>query len=164
MTDSQILNKVYYCTATPHDQGKRNRQSAFLKANMLNPKFQIIYGKFLSKEVHYGGNTYTTYEEKQTDVNIAISLIRNIVKSECDTSIIVSGDSDLKPAVDLAKEIAAEHKIYVHFPPRRHSITLEKCCDSKIDLIRYENRFKKCLLPAVVKSGGQTYSCPDNWH
>ncbi|TDS14715.1 NYN domain-containing protein [Sphingobacterium paludis] len=161
--ENQVLNKIYYCTARPTHQDKKNRQSAFLKANSRSDKFEVIYGKFLQKEVVFGGQSFTTFEEKQTDVNIAISLIRNIVNNSCDTSIIVSGDSDLEPAIILAKEIDPNHKIYVHFPPNRHSVTLKDACDARIDLGRFENRFKKCLLDAEIEYEGVMLRCPENW-
>src|SRR5690606_18643912 len=60
MKEHQVLNKVYYCTAKPTNTAKKNRQGAFFKANKLNPKFDIIYGKFLEKEVKYDGKKYIT--------------------------------------------------------------------------------------------------------
>lgn len=164
MKENQILNKVYYCTAIPTNKGQKNRQSEFFRANKLNPKFELVYGKFLEKEVSFGGNFYKTFEEKQTDVNIAIGLIRNIYNNSCDTSIVVSADSDLVPAIELAREINPSHKIFFHFPPERHSANLTNKCDSIIHLGRYENRFKKCLLEAEIKiDDNNILKCPNGW-
>lgn len=164
MKENQVLNKVYYCTAKPTDIGKKNRQGAFFKANSLNPKFELVFGKFLEKDVCYDGQWYKTFEEKQTDVNIAVKLLRGVFLSECDSSIIVSGDSDLAPAIKLANEIDPSHKIFVHFPPERGSITLEKCSHAIIHLHRYEARFNKCLLPDEVQMpNGSNLTKPDHW-
>lgn len=164
MKPNQILNNVYYCTAVPTDKSQKKRQAEFFKANKLNPKFNLIYGKFLEKEVIFGGKKYKTYEEKQTDINIAINLIRNIHNNSCDTSIIVSADSDLIPAIELAKEIDPNHKIFFHFPPERHSVNLTNKSDGIIHLHRYENRFKKCLLDdEIVVNKHVTLKCPSSW-
>lgn len=164
MKENQILNKVYYCTAKPTNLDKKSRQNAFFKANSLNPKFQLIYGKFLEKELNFGGNKYITFEEKQTDVNIAVNLLRGVFLSQCDSYIIVSGDSDLAPAIKLAREIDPTHKIFVHFPPERNSITLERCCDAIIHLHRYEARFNKCLLSDVISlPNGNEITRPIHW-
>ena len=164
MKDNQVLNMVYYCTAKPKDNGKKHRQDLFFTANKLNPKFEIIFGKFLEKEVRYGGNTYYTFEEKQTDVNIAVNLIRNVVLNNCDASIVVSGDSDLSPAFNLVKEIKPAHGIISHFPPMRQSVTLSQHADAVIHLERYEKRFAKCILPNDVEiNENLTISKPVNW-
>lgn len=146
MQSNQILNSVYYCTAITSNNSQRKRQSVFFQANNLNPKFNLVYGKFIEKEVVFGGKKYKTFEEKQTDVNIAVKFIENIIKDKCDTSIIVSADSDLIPAAELAKDIYPLHKIYCHFPPKRYSSQLKNTSDGFIQLERYESRFKRNLL------------------
>jgi len=164
MKEGQILNKVYYFTAVPFDTGQRKRQSLFLTANRDNPKFEVVYGKFLKKEIHHKGNIIHTFEEKQTDVNIAVNLIRNVVLNNCETSIIVSADSDLVPPINLVKELNTKHKLFFHFPPKRHSVNLQQLSDGIINLERYESRFKKCLLPDVVNlSNGYTINKPPSW-
>lgn len=164
MKEGQILNKIYYCTAVPTNNGQKRRQSEFFKANKLNPKFELVYGKFLEKTVRYGGVEYKTFEEKQTDINIAINLIRNIHNDSCDTSIVVSADSDLVPAIKLAKEINPKHKIFFYFPPERHSVNLTSNCDAIVHLHRYESKFKKCLLAAEIKVDDKlTLTCPPSW-
>lgn len=164
MKDNQVLNKVYYCTAVPTNKGQKTRQRDFFKANKQNPKFELVFGKFLEKKVKFGGKEYTTFEEKQTDVNIAINLIRNIHNNSCDTSIIVSADSDLVPVIELAKEINPNHKILFHFPPERNSVNLTSKCDAVYHLHRYEARFKKCLLASEIKiNESLTVKCPSTW-
>ena len=43
-------------------------------------------------------------EEKQTDVNIALQLYRDAVLQNCEQVVLVSGDSDLKPALEFIKQ------------------------------------------------------------
>lgn len=61
-------------------------------------------------------NDYITYEEKQTDVNIAIQVFRNAVEGKYDEAIIISGDSDLIPSIQAVKELFSNKKIGVVIP------------------------------------------------
>ena len=48
---------------------------------------------------------YRTFEEKQTDVNIAIKILETAVKDEWDIAYVVSGDSDLIPSLKAVKRL-----------------------------------------------------------
>jgi len=162
--DHQDLGLIYYCTAVQKSPGKKDRQDLFFSANKTNPKFKLVYGKFLEKTVYFGGKPYKTFEEKQTDVNIAVEMIRNVVQNKCDASILVSADSDLIPPINLIRELDPNHKIYTFFPPKRHSADLKIHSDGIINLGRYETRFKKAILPkTVVLSNGHKIKRPSSW-
>ncbi len=161
--DQKLVN-VFYCTAVQKNNGKKDRQDLFFSANKTNSKFKLIFGKFLAKTVYFGGKGYKTFEEKQTDVNIAVEMIRNVVKDNCDISIIVSADSDLIPPINLIRELSPDHKIFVFFPPNRHSADLTNHSDAVIHLHRYENRFKKALLPESIElRNGFQIKKPTKW-
>ncbi len=160
----QQLENIYYCTAVQHNKGKKDRQDLFFTANKQNPKFHLIFGKFLQKEVSYGGNKYKTFEEKQTDVNIAVEMIRGVILNKCDASILISADSDLTPPINLIRELDPNHKIYVFFPPKRYSNDLANKADGVIQLERYEQRFKSSLLSDTVKlANGYIIERPIDW-
>ena len=164
MKDNQELQNVFYFTAVPKDKGKKDRQDLFFSANKTNPKFILIFGKYIEKKVYFGGKQYRTYEEKQTDVNIAVELIRNVVQDKCDTSIIVSGDSDLLPPLHLMRELSPLHKIICFFPPNRRSTDLAHHSDETINLERYESRLRQSLLPdRVVLPNGYVVKRPTSW-
>jgi len=164
MKEDQILENVYYCSAIQKNNGKKDRQDLFFSANKLNPKFKLVFGKFLQKTFTYGGKSYSTFEEKQTDVNIAVQLIRNVVLDKCDISIIVSADSDLIPPINLIRELNPNHKIYCYFPPNRYSADLTQQSDGIINLARYESRFKSSLLPEkVTLKSGYVVEIPPSW-
>jgi len=46
---------------------------------------------------------YTSHEEKQTDVNIGIYLIKEAFENSYDTAILVTNDTDLIPAIKMLK-------------------------------------------------------------
>ena len=61
------------------------------------------------------------YEEKETDVNIAIAMLTDAVRDLYDTALLVSADSDLRPVVAAVKRLRTGKRIVAAFPPRRRS-------------------------------------------
>ena len=61
----------------------------------------------------YRGRISKSGQEKGVDVSIAIDLLKLTYEKAYDVAILVTGDSDLGPAVKLAKAIA---KTYASFP------------------------------------------------
>lgn len=120
----QELVKVKYFSAKPNNIDKSRRQNAFFQANQENSKFELIFGKYLHKTItcHSCGYVISTYEEKDTDVRIATQIVDDALIKQCDIAIIVSADSDMVPAIELAQE--AGIKTFVYFPPTHYSSNL----------------------------------------
>jgi hypothetical protein len=55
-------------------------------------------------------------EEKKTDVNIAVNLLEDAFRGLTDSMVIVSGDSDLEPAVEWVRRNYPHVKITVYIP------------------------------------------------
>ncbi len=89
---NQELIAVKYFSARPTDVGKRKRQDAFFQANKENPKFKLILGKYLKKEIECFKchNIIHTYEEKESDVRIATQIVADAFQHNCNLAIIVS--------------------------------------------------------------------------
>ena len=160
MKEKQELVAVKYFSARPYDIEKKRNQNAFFQANKENPRFQLILGKYLKKEIvcRKCGYQIRTYEEKESDVRIATQIVADAYKKKCDVAIVVSADSDMIPAVELAKE--AKQQVFVYFPPNHYSTDLNSICNSTVFLNRYESRFKQCLLPDVVHLEVADYDLP----
>ena len=64
----------------------------------------------------------------------------------CDAAIIISADSDMIPAIELAKE--AKVRVYIYFPPNQFSSNLATMGSGMpLHMRRYEKKFKNSLLP-----------------
>ena len=166
MLPNQQLVEVIYFSARPHDINASKRQDLLFSANKLNPKFKLILGKYLKKDIgcRSCGNVISTFEEKETDVRIATQLVNDVYKEKCDISIIVSADSDIIPAVELIRDINPTHKIFAYFPPFRHSINLANSCDMHKKLQNYKPRFNQSMLPDdVTLPNGIVLSRPATW-
>ncbi|KAA6318597.1 6-hydroxy-3-succinoylpyridine 3-monooxygenase HspA [termite gut metagenome] len=165
MRPNQELVAVKYFSAKPTDIGKSKRQDAFFQANKENPKFKLILGKYLKKEVECFKchRIIHTYEEKETDVRIATQIVADAYQKNCEIAIVVSADSDMIPAIELAKE--AKQTVFVYFPPNQFSSNLALMGNGKpILLQRYEARFKQAIFPDIVLlSNGFKLSIPADW-
>ena len=165
--DNQELVAIKYFSASSTNDEQRERQSAFFQANKENPKFKLILGKYLKKTItcHTCKNTFKTFEEKESDVRLATQIVSDALKKECDISIIVSADSDMIPALELAQE--AGNRVYVYFPPNQKSSNLYRLGDGKaIFLDRFKFHFKNSLLPDKVvlkRSDNFVLSIPEKW-
>jgi len=73
---------------------------------------------------------YKTYEEKQTDVEIAINLFEGGIDDTYDKAIIVSADSDLIPAIEAVKRKFPMKEIQILAPPHRGVIELNNVADA----------------------------------
>jgi uncharacterized LabA/DUF88 family protein len=88
-----------------HMSAKRDRQRRYLKALDTLAKVRIVFGKYQERTVTCRAAAcphrlqYQVAEEKKTDVNIAVQLIDDALNDRTDIMVIVSGDSDLEPAV-----------------------------------------------------------------
>ena len=163
----QVLAEVNYFSAIPISRGKQKRQELFFSANKLNPKFNLFLGKYVDKPITCNscGNTFTSYEEKQTDVHIATKMIRDIVMNKCDISILISADSDLLPPIDFIREFKPNHKIFVYFPPNRFSIDLKNRTNKYIKLENHIQKFQTSMLKDEIKlPNGYIIERPSKWN
>lgn len=162
---NQELVAVKYFSARPADVGKSKRQDAFFQANNENPKFKLILGKYLKKqfECYKCHNIIHTYEEKESDVRFATQIVADAYQKNCDIAIIVSADSDMIPAIEIAKEVYV--KVFIYFPPNQFSSNLSTMGDGISTLMqRYEHRFKKAIMPGTIHlNSGFDLKKPTEW-
>ncbi|MBR3572007.1 MAG: NYN domain-containing protein [Bacteroidales bacterium] len=166
MKPDQELVRVKYFSAKPDNVEKALRQNAFFQANKENPKFQLMLGKYLRKNIrcYNCGYQIQTYEEKESDVRLATQIVNDANNHNCDVAIVVSADSDMIPAVELA--LKAGTKVFVYFPPFHYSNSLSNISTSRvINLERYESRFRHCILPDTVHLSLSNFdlTIPEKW-
>ena len=167
------IQTIYYFTALI-DGSHRPHQMAYLRALETLPKAQIVMGKFKFKRVecnvpqctYKGRRWFSVPEEKRTDVQIALMMARDAWDKACERMIVVSGDSDLVPAVNVVKEIAPHIKITVYVPARHvvRGAATELRGIADTDRIFPNNLFRFCQFPASLPDGdGQVIQKPATW-
>jgi uncharacterized LabA/DUF88 family protein len=162
----QELIELYYFSAKPFDAGKHDRKDKLFQANNCNPKFNLILGKYLKKEIvcPHCKKIIHSFEEKETDVRIATKIVSDAYHKRCDIAVIVSADSDLIPPIELIREFNPLQRVYVYFPPNRYSSNLARLSDGIKKLDGAFNFFKQHILPASIKlASGYVLECPDKW-
>lgn len=106
-------------------------------------------------------------EEKQTDVNIALSMFGDAVSGACDAMLVFSNDTDLVPAIEAVKRHNAEINIGVVFPiaegmKRPQSASLAEKADWTRSTIRNEE-LAATQLPNLVPTPRKPAIKPDYW-
>ncbi len=164
----QSLTMVRYFTARiwpqADDPGKPERQAAYLEALTTLPDLYIHYGYYLAKDrgCPRCGATWKTYEEKMTDVNIAVELLGDAQDDVFDTALIISGDSDLTRPVRAVLDRFPEKRMIMAFPPNRVSKHLRQAASASFTIGR--DAFRDSQLPEQVTSThGYTLRKPQEW-
>jgi uncharacterized LabA/DUF88 family protein len=162
----QELLEVQYFTARVRDNPDAElRQARYLEALMSHSRrVRLIEGHFQDKPrvCMNCGARWMVYEEKETDVNIAIAMFEDAVLDAYDVAVLVSGDSDLRPVVAAVKSLRTGKRIIAAFPPRRHSKDLANAVDGYVSIGQDKIRNSQ-LPPKVVTKGGVRLNRPTYW-
>jgi uncharacterized LabA/DUF88 family protein len=85
-------------------------------------------------------------------VNIAIQLFKLSIQEKYDKAIIISGDSDLIPAIEAVKSTFPHKQIGMIIPIGRNAEQLKQTCDFYMKM--KEKHLKASMLPEVINLGG----------
>ncbi|HEX6860932.1 MAG TPA: NYN domain-containing protein [Caulobacteraceae bacterium] len=153
---SERVSAVYYFSAfADWLPAERQRHEEYVRA-LESTGVQPILGQFKEKDrsCKTCGAHWKGHEEKETDVNIALWLINEAYRDTYDKALIVSRDSDLKPALQMVRSQFAEKELTVVAPPNSgHSNDLIGVAHSKRKITVAQ--VADCLFPQQVL-------CPTN--
>lgn len=157
---SEILANVLYFSALADHMSlpMQKAQQAYIDALKLRKVIPVL-GCFKQKARICPNCKYkwNSNEEKETDVNIASSLIDLAYRDTFDRAIIISNDSDLVPAIRLVKKRFPHKRITTIAPPNYyHSNALIKVASDKAR-VRIEH-LERSILPAVVTDSARIIS------
>jgi uncharacterized LabA/DUF88 family protein len=164
---SRLVQVKYFTAPVLDDRGAAKRQGVYQTAlEAQNPgAITIIQGRYQRKTVTClrCGRVRTTYEEKETDVNIAATLVADAALGDMDAAIVISGDSDLVPGIQAARRVAPGLFIAAAFPPKRYSAELEALMPRSFHIARA--KIRQAQLPAAVVDAktGHEYKRPAKW-
>ena len=170
---NDAIQSIRYFTAKvvgPHVE----HQEAYLAALETLPLMKIILGRFKAKQVEckvvecssHGPRIFSTYEEKRTDVNIAIWMLNDAQCDLCDRLILVTGDSDLVPVISMIKDHYPSKEVIVYIPARNPvrgaAVELRAVADK--DKTLPMNFFKATQFPVRIMNGaGEVIEKPPSW-
>jgi len=160
----EIKGIEYFTTLVTWDAVKLARHKLYIKAQE-NDGVLVTYGEFKRKTVVCKGacrKKFSTVEEKQTDVNIALRLYQLAVQDGYDKAIIISGDTDLLPAIKIVRKDYPGKQIGVVIPIGKRSEDFKNQAD-----FHYKMKEKHLATSRyddnLILKDKSTLSCPANW-
>jgi uncharacterized LabA/DUF88 family protein len=171
------LEDVYYFSAlATHleavDPGKVNRHRALIEC-LEDTGVRVELAKFKRKRdfccpncgksrCGHCGERLKHYEEKETDVAIAAKLLELVFTDICDTIVLMTGDTDLVPAVKIARHWFPGKDIRFALPYKRPNNVLRKLAPDSFTIGK--EKYAKHQFPNPYQlSGGKTLSKPESW-
>lgn len=162
LTKNDNLEIVCYCTALAWFRPQAAaRHKVFLEACRCMG-IHVILGQFKKKNLGcpYCHSQITRHEEKETDVNIALTVYKLAAQTE--QIFLVSGDSDMAPVIRAIKFDFPKVRTGVIFPFRRVTKELKDAADITHKTSRKVlDQFT--LSNIITKADGTEIICPPDW-
>ena len=163
------LQDIYFFTAPPtylqQTEPERLERHHFYTKCLETTGVIIRNGRFKKRPVKCRkcGKYFTKREEKETDVALASKIFELFYSDACDSIALVTGDTDLCPAIRTAKELFPEKQIYSFFPFERYNNELDELADISFSLTVAE--YQKFQFPnPFVFPDGTKIAIPDSWN
>jgi len=162
------VERIYYFSALATHLEQRQpgvtvRHRAYLDC-LQSTGIVPVMGRFKSKQVHCRTCRRQSehFEEKETDVAISTKLLEVLHLNAADTVVLVTGDTDLAPAVRTARTLFPTKRIWFIFPYRRKNKELAQIADGNC-YIRKERYAQHQFPPAVTLATGRAVAKPATW-
>ncbi len=109
---------------------------------------RVLLGQFKARALRCPlcGRRYVRWEEKETDVAIGTRLLELLARDRCDTAVLMTGDTDLVPAMRAAKRLHPDRRLGVIQPYRRVNRELSRSADFSLT-VRAASYARHQLLP-----------------
>jgi uncharacterized LabA/DUF88 family protein len=144
--------------------GEQGRQAVWLQAVRTIPRLTVIHGFHSGERSPDIEVKRKSRSEKQTDVNIAVALVRDAAKEEYDSAILITGDADQIPAVRVATKDFGR-KVEVWLPPG-HGLgrwsEFQRFRNIRISQLTPE-MLARNRLPDVIRRRGEELQIPASW-
>jgi NAD kinase len=162
------MEEIYYFSALaehciPNDPDVVIRHQKLLSC-LKSEGVIIELAKFKEKDVYCQRcRSYTKHhEEKETDVALSIKLLELLINKKCDTIIIMSGDTDIAPAVRTAKKLFPFNGIHFIFPYNRKNKELKTLCPKSIKVSKENYLNHQFPNPFILSDGTEIWK-PSTW-
>lgn len=179
------LKRVVYCTAKvkerASDPGAGTRQNVYLRALGADPMVEVLFGRFQvsNSDAQRRADANCSCcsqtppgckccagpivpivktEEKGSDVHLGVRLVADAYEDEYDVALVVSGDADLQPAIDVVRTRVGKRVVVVDPRNRPNSVKGDERRDLRESLLR------RCRLPDPLHLGdGRVLRAPRGW-
>jgi uncharacterized LabA/DUF88 family protein len=168
--DKAELKSVYYFSSLAKHRERDDpdvtaRHQEFIKC-LKNTGIFVELSRFKPKEIRCPfpkcGKRFVKHEEKETDVAVASKLLEVFYTNECDTAVLVTGDTDLAPAVKTANRLFPEKQILFAFPYGRKNRELSQLARESFAIGK--NQYVRHQFPNPYQlSNGTLVKKPPSW-
>ena len=162
------LDSLYYFSApATHLVAKKpdvvNRHRVFIRA-LESFGVRIELGRFKAKsgDCQHCRKPLDRHEEKESDVAMAVRLVELALTGACETAVLLTGDTDIAPAIRTVQRMAPGVKLAMLFPFKRANAELQQLCplSFKIRLAAYSRH--QLPDPLTLPDGSQLTK-PPSW-
>ena len=162
------LGKIYYFSALavhleaskPHVTARHRAYIKALEAHGVT----VELSRFKDKEVRcpHCGKVNIRHEEKETDVAVAAKLLEVCSVDECDSVVLVTGDTDVAPAVRAAARLFPHKRVCFAFPYRRKNKELAHLVRTCFHIKK--DAYARFQFPdPLILSDGPSLPKPPSW-
>ena len=172
-----VVIRYFSALATHMPQGVGRHQTYLRALKSTGVEYQLGSFKAKPKRMSFSnidqkGEPYATakfnwisYEEKETDVNIAIQMVQDAMDDVADVFYVISADTDLAPAVKLIQARYPHIEYIPVLPPNRaKNNELKRLCSRPGNHIEMsENNVERCRLPERIVDAAGVFTCPPEY-
>lgn len=119
--EHEQLSKVHYFSALATWRLEAVARHRIYIAALRSTGVEVHLSQFKEKpgRCRRCGSTWTRHEEKETDVLIASSMLRDALNNDVERLILISADTDLRPPIRIIASERPHIEVFVATPPRR---------------------------------------------
>jgi hypothetical protein len=150
LEEGDTIERIAYFTAfAPWKPESIPKHKASIDA-LSTTGVEAVMGHFqkVTKNCKVCGGKYKTYEEKKTDVQLSVHILRAAFRDDFEKMVLVSGDSDQVPTLREVFEHFPDKQAKIVFPPRQKTDELCKYAHSYHRL--QEGHLRDSLLPETL--------------
>lgn len=162
-SQEELRSVTFFTAVPPWNNGKQVRH-----LNLLgiygDLGIRVITGKFMPTKAHCRlcNKEYDTHQEKMTDINITLEMLRIGHENIADRIYLVTGDNDQAPGVSRFRSLYPDKEIVAVIPPYRKAKSLTDAANHKVTIS--EAFLKISLLDdPYVFTDKRSYAKPTTW-
>lgn len=164
LSSKDEIHSIYYFSAlATWRPSSAARHRVFIEA-LTHYGINVVLGEFKKKTKWCATchKSYQDYEEKATDVNIALYAYRLASMPDIDRVVLVSGDTDMLPAIQLIKQDFPTKEPGVIFPYQRKN-------DQLGQEVSFKRKTSAKILPlfqlpsSITLANGKVITRPLEW-
>jgi uncharacterized LabA/DUF88 family protein len=159
------LEKIYYFSALAYHKSPNSvmKHLEFIKC-LRDTGIIVELARFKEKRIEcsYCHKIMIRHEEKETDVSIGLKLFEIFQQKECETAVLVTGDTDIAPALRMVKRYYPTAEIGFLFPYKRKNNELAQIANFSRNIKRERYNQYRFPDPFILTDGTQIKK-PSDW-